>query len=240
MTTKGVHKGIGTPAMLAIIAVVVVIAGALYYNLRPEGEIMMEKGKEMMEDGEAMMKDGEAMMKDGEDMMHEGEAMMEKEDGAAMEEKDVMEEDGAMMEAPQGNNISFQGEVLAGLSSGPVLLDFNREDYEKALADGRPIALFFYANWCPTCRVQFPKMQEAFDQMLAFSYSGWFDVVGFRINYNDSDTDDFERQLARDFGVAYQHTKVLINQQGERVAKTPENWEKDRYIEEIGKLLNIQ
>ena len=223
-------RGMGTPAMLAIIAVAVVIAGALYYNLRPEGEIMVEKGKEMMEEGEAMMKDGEAMMKDGEDMMHEGEVMMEKKDGEAMMEKD----DSVMMEKS-----SYQGEVLAGTPSGPVLLDFNQADYEKAVAEGKVVALFFYADWCPTCRIDFPKMQQAFDEMLSFSFSGWHDVVGFRVNYNDNQTDDFERQLARDFGVAYQHTKVLIKD-GERVLKSPEGWDKDRYIEEIGKIVNVQ
>ena len=232
-------RGMGTPVMLAIIAIAVVVAGTVYYNLRPEAEIMVEKGKEMMEEGEAMMKDGEAMMKDGEDMMHEGEAMMEKEDGAAMEKKDgeAMMEEG-LESAPQGNNTSFQGEVLAGSSSGPVLLDFNREDYEKAIAEGKVVALFFYANWCPTCRIEFPKMKTAFDQMLTFSNSAWFDVVGFRVNYKDSQTDDFERQLARDFGVGYQHTKVLVHN-GERVLKAPENWDSQKYIDEISKLLGL-
>lgn len=229
----------GTPAMLAIIAIAVVVAGAAYYNLRPEGEIMVEKGKEMMEEGEAMMKDGEAMMEKGEDMMKDGEAMMEKDvDGAMMEKKDGEAMEEKVEPAPQGNNTSFQGEVLAGSSSGPVLLDFNKEDYEKAIVEGKVVALFFYANWCPTCRIEFPKMQQAFDQMLTFSHSAWFDVVGFRVNYKDSQTDDFERQLARDFGVGYQHTKVLV-QNGERVLKAPDSWDSQRYIDEISKLLSL-
>ena len=60
-------------------------------------------------------------------------------------------------------------------------------------------------------------MQEAFSQL---SDEG---IVGFRVNYNDNETDENEKQLAREFGVAYQHTKVLIKN-GKRLLKAPESW----------------
>jgi len=63
------------------------------------------------------------------------------------------------------------------------------------------------------------------------------DVVGFRVNYNDGETDSFEEGLAREFGIAYQHTKVII-QDGERVLKSPETWNKDRYLSELAAVLN--
>jgi len=157
-----------------------------------------------MEDGEAMMKDGEAMM----DSEHDG-AMME---GDAMMEK-----------------TSFSGEVLAGSAS--PLLDFNESDYQKAIASDKLVALYFYANWCPSCKIEFPKMQSAFDELSGDN------VVGFRVNYNDNQTDKAEKALAKEFGVAYQHTKVFVKN-GERVLKSPETWDKSRYTSEIGNFTN--
>ena len=82
---------------------------------------------------------------------------------------------------------------------------------------------------CKECKKEFPKMQDAFDELQRS------DVVGFRVNYNDSDTDADEKQLARDFGVAYQHTKVFLKD-GNRILKAPDSWSTDRYISEISKI----
>lgn len=156
-----------------------------------------------------------------------GKAMMEEngehgmiEENTMMEEEKMMEESEKMMK----DEVSYSGALLAGSSS--PLLDFNQADYEAALAANKSMALYFYANWCPICKKEFPKMQAAFDQL------GGNEVVGFRLNFNDSDTDDNEENLAREFGVAYQHTKVFIKN-GERILKSPESWETDRYLSEI-------
>jgi thiol-disulfide isomerase/thioredoxin len=201
-------KGIGTPAIVAIGAVILVLIGAVYFNMRPEAEKMMEVGEELMHDGEVMMKEGETSMKDGEAMMKEGEAMMEGAPG------------------------KYQGEIFAGGDGGPVLLDFKKADYDKAISEGKLITLFFYASWCPTCKIEFPKMVEAFNEVVASSDGAIQNVVGFRVNYNDPQTDNDEKALAREFGVAYQHTKVFVKA-GERILKAPDSWGKDRYITEI-------
>ena len=121
--------------------------------------------------------------------------------------------------------------ALAGSLEAP-LLDFNANDYEAALGSEKLIVLYFYANWCPICKAEFPKMQDAFNELPDGS-----NVVGFRINYNDNETDSYEQDIAREFGVAYQHTKVFIKN-GERVLKAPDSWEKERYLSEIGKFTN--
>ena len=72
--------------------------------------------------------------------------------------------------------------------------------------------IFFYANWCPTCRIadpDFSKNKNTFPD----------DVVLIRVNYNDPNTDDNEKELADKYGITYQHTFVQIDQQGNAIAK---------------------
>jgi thiol-disulfide isomerase/thioredoxin len=122
----------------------------------------------------------------------------------------------------------YSGDLLAGDKS--PLLAFEKADYDKAVKSDKLVVLYFYANWCPICREEFPKMGEAFDELDNEN------LIGFRVNYNDNETDEHEKALASEFGVAYQHTKVFLKN-GERVLKSPESWEKDRYISEINKAL---
>lgn len=129
----------------------------------------------------------------------------------------VQKDDTGMMQA-------YSGTVLAGTSA--PLLDFTKADYEAALKTDKLIVLYFYANWCPICRAEFPVMQEAFNDLTTDA------VVGFRVNYNDNQTDANEKNLAREFGVAYQHTKVFVKN-GKQVLKSPESWDKNRYESEI-------
>lgn len=139
------------------------------------------------------------------------------------------ENNDAGTEADSSDKTTFSGKVLAGKIA--PLLDFDKADYEQAIASDKLVVLYFYASWCPTCRAEFPKMQKVFNDLNTDQ------VIGFRVNYNDSDTDDYEKELARQFGVPYQHTKIFIKN-GERVLKSPESWNEKRYEEEINKLLN--
>lgn len=141
--------------------------------------------------------------------------------GADKESEEAMGEE---IEVSVDDGLRFSGQVLAGSTS--PLLDFNTDDYETAIASDRLVALYFYANWCPLCRAEFPNMEAAFNTLEGY------DVVGFRVNYNDNQTDKFEKELAKEFGVAYQHTKVFVKD-GARVLKSPEQWSFERYLQEI-------
>lgn len=124
----------------------------------------------------------------------------------------------------------FAGALLAG--SAAPLLDFVQSDYEQAKASGKLVVLYFYANWCPICKVEVADaLYPAFNELVRE------DVIGFRVNYNDSDTDADEKALARGFGVGYQHTKVFLKE-GKRILKSPEEWDRARYITEINTALN--
>lgn len=72
--------------------------------------------------------------------------------------------------------------------------------------------LFFYANWCPTCKPADTSFTKNLVQIPA-------DVTLIRVNYNDTETDQAEKDLAKKYGVTYQHTYVQIDAKGNEVTK---------------------
>jgi len=154
---------------------------------------------------------------------------MVKDEGIAqdkMKDEKMMGVDGAMMK--KEDMTIYAGTVLAGTSA--PLLDFNKADYDAAIASDKLIVLYFYANWCPICKAEFPLAQAVFNQLHSDK------VIGFRVNYKDSDTDKDEENLARQFGVPYQHTKVFVKH-GQQILKAPDGWDTARYSMEINKAL---
>lgn len=119
---------------------------------------------------------------------------------------------------------TYTGKVLAGKTT--PYIEFSEQDYNKALSENKIILLNFYANWCPICKVEEPKAFAAFSELKLEN------VVGFRVNYKDSQTDSAEEALAQKFQVPYQHTKVIIKD-GKQVLKAPDSWDKQRYITEL-------
>jgi len=213
-------KGFSVLGIIGIIAIIFVIGGAVYYA--SVNEMSLNESIEEMKSNlpETMVKE-EGVVENKQDLVMEGDEKM-------MGEV-VVKEDGEMMENVGMDKLVFSGEVLAGNLS--LLLDFNQADYQKALQSKKLVVLYFYANWCPICKLEFPKMQSAFNKI---NNDG---VVGFRVNYNDNETDSFEKSLAREFGVAYQHTKVFVKNE-ERVLKSPESWNESKYTSEINNFLN--
>lgn len=96
-------------------------------------------------------------------------------------------------DSPTGRYLPFTPEALAGS------------------ANTRRV-LFFYANWCPTCRPADASFSQNTSQIPP-------DVTLIRVNYNDPETDQAEKDLARQYEVTYQHTFVQIDGDGNVVAK---------------------
>lgn len=152
------------------------------------------------------------------------DAMMKKDSSSNLENGAMMDKkDGVMMKAD-----GYSGELLGGGSS--PYLDFKKSDYDKALAEGKIVFLDFYANWCPICRAEAPELKAGFDSLTTDK------VVGFRVNYNDSDTDADEKSLASQFGVTYQHTKVILKS-GQQALKDGNQWTRDTVVSEINKVV---
>lgn len=88
-------------------------------------------------------------------------------------------------------------------------------EYSKAAFDeasGKRRVLFFYASWCPTCRSADPNFQANMNLIPE-------DVVLLRVNYNDPQTDDEEKALAKTYGITYQHTFVQVDSLGKAVLR---------------------
>lgn len=96
---------------------------------------------------------------------------------------------------------TYKGQVIAG--DVTKYIRFNWDDYQKALSEGKVIYFYFYANWCPICREERPKILEAFNEM------NYPDVIGFEVHFNDNEVTDDDKKLAREFGISYQHTTVI-------------------------------
>lgn len=146
--------------------------------------------------------------KDDSSMIKKTDEVTKKEDNEVMSEKST----------------SYAGRVLAGKTT--PYIEFNEQDYNKALSENKIILLNFYANWCPICKAEEPKAFAAFSELKLEN------VVAFRVNYKDSQTDSAEESLAQKFQVPYQHTKVIIKD-GKQVLKAPDSWDKQRYITEL-------
>ena len=88
-------------------------------------------------------------------------------------------------------------------------------EYSKSALDQAGSArrvLFFYANWCPTCRPTDANLKENAGKIPQ-------DLTVIRVNYNDPDTDQEEKDLAKKYAVTYQHTFVQIDSQGKEIVK---------------------
>lgn len=93
-------------------------------------------------------------------------------------------------------------------STDSKYIEYSSGILEKTLG-GRRI-LFFFANWCPTCRPVDKEISQNTDRILE-------GIVIIRVNYNDDATDKEEEALAKKYGITYQHTFIEIDSGGEEV-----------------------
>jgi len=122
-----------------------------------------------------------------------------------------------------------ESQILAGKQAQYMV--FTKNEYEKALKSGKVVFLDFYANWCPICREEDPQFKAGFNSLTTDR------VVGFRVNYNDTDTDEDEKKLAQEFGVIHQNTKFILKDGKVVFGPTLEEWDKETFLNEINKSL---
>lgn len=84
---------------------------------------------------------------------------------------------------------------------------YSSEKFAAARAANRPVILYYWAVWCPICKIEEPRLRRLIEQ----SPLG---IKGFRVDY-DNDLD-----VVRQYNIFIQHTAIYLNADGEEVART--------------------
>lgn len=134
------------------------------------------------------------------------ESVMQKDAQNSMEKTETPEQE--VMEKKEGEAMMQKTEDKLMLDS--QYIEYSKVALEKAATNRR--VLFFYASWCPTCE----SADAGFTQNASKIPE---DVTLVRVNYNDPDTDQEEKDLAKKYGITYQHTFVQIDSTGKEVTK---------------------
>jgi len=122
--SNNLQKGFAMPAIIAIVAVVLVLGGIVFYANRSETtDDKMAQEKAIMEKEAMEQKEKDAMMKAD---TTETDSMMKKDETSMMDKSDTM------MKA--GSYEAYAPEKVALASAT------------------HDVVLFFRASWCPTCR----------------------------------------------------------------------------------------
>lgn len=120
--------------------------------------------------------------------------------------------------------------LLAGTKS--FYYRFDKAHFENSLQQNKIIFLDFHADWCPICRSEKPEILAAFNELEND------DVVGYQVHYNDGQTTEDDKEMAKKYGITYQHTKVVIGKDGNVALKSLEVFSKEKVINEINKTIS--
>ncbi len=197
--------------------------------IEDNGKFSFMKDNATLNDGTIVTTSGSVNFKNGSTIILKNEESIWS-DGSIMEksmlghEGEVTEQSGDMIENNASSSNTTRLQKIAN--------NYYRYDpiaYQEALADKKTVFLDFHANWCPVCNAERPGILEGTNSI------NYTDVIGFEVHYNDNETKDFDNDLIKQFQVAYQHTKIIINKNGKTTLKTLEVFDKDRVISEIDK-----
>lgn len=145
----------------------------------------------------------------------------------------ISDESSVQLDAGARKLVGYTGEMLAGTEKTPFL-DFDIDDYNLAVATRKNIVLYFYSKWCPLC---FQEMSEAIFPV--FNSLENENVIGFRVNINDLDTDNDERELATKFAVPFQHVKLFFVQGDVKVKQVLDLYGAEDFRQEIKDIYGI-
>ena len=78
---------------------------------------------------------------------------------------------------------------LAGTTS--PYYRFDKTHFEKSLQESKIIFLDFHADWCPICQSEKPGILAAFNELNNEN------VVGYQVHYNDKQTTENDKEMAK-------------------------------------------
>ena len=86
-------------------------------------------------------------------------------------------------------------------------LPFNQAQFDATRTAGKPVAVVFHADWCPTCRAQAPVLRDLAETPALKSLTLY--VANF----------DTEKALKRSLGVTQQST-IVVFKGGREIARS--------------------
>lgn len=99
---------------------------------------------------------------------------------------------------------TYIGDLEYSSASKGLYTTYSPAEFKKEISKKR--IFFFHAKWCPTCKAadeEFANMSSSIPQ----------NVVLFKTDY------DTEKQLKQKYAITYQHTFVLVDDQGYEIKK---------------------
>lgn len=99
------------------------------------------------------------------------------------------------------------GLMAAAVCAWAGEVPYSKAAFDKALADGKPVVVDFWASWCPTCKEQKPVVQALMNEAKRK------DLTLFLADF------DKEAALKKRLGVTMQSTLVVLKG-GKEVARS--------------------
>ena len=103
---------------------------------------------------------------------------------------------------------------LFSVAAFAVEVPFNQGQFDAALAAGKPVAVVFHADWCPTCRAQAPLLKELAQGP---------DLKALTLFVADFDT---AHALEKSLGVTKQST-IVVFKTGKEIARSTGDTQRD-------------
>ena len=88
--------------------------------------------------------------------------------------------------------------IFAHVALAGEIKPYRQAEFDKLVAEGKPILLDIRADWCPTCAAQAPVIRELMAQ------SKYKDLTTFTIDF-DKDT-----ALLKAYNVSFQSTLIIL------------------------------
>ena len=104
--------------------------------------------------------------------------------------------------------------ILVAAFASAAETPFNQAQFDSMRAAGKPVALVFHADWCPTCRAQAPVLKDLLQTPA---------LKPLTLYIADFDT---EKTLKKSFGVTQQST-IVVFKDGKEVARSTGDTQRD-------------
>jgi thioredoxin 1 len=109
--------------------------------------------------------------------------------------------------------LSFTFVIYSALAMSAEI-PFNQAQFDAARTSGKPVAVVFHADWCPTCRAQAPLLKELAET------PGLKSVTLFVADF------DTEKALKMSLGVTKQST-IVVFKDGKESARSTGDTQRD-------------